>query len=172
MLKKILTIALAALLLAVPAHAQIIGASGNQGGGNSSYREKGSSLRLEAGWLGAAVGYGYQLNPYVMLGGGFLGYGCDVYDVYDVIHSDIYDWCLMPYAEVRLSTPKQQHAVFLDLRLGPVIGYYLGTMGTLGYMHNNWSFGIGVVGGDKIGVSPVIIVTYSLPFSAIKNIFL
>ena len=163
MLKKILTIALAALLLAVPAHAQIIGATGSQsGGGNSSYREKGSSLRLEAGMLGAAVGYGYQLNPYVMLGGGFLGYE----DNYN------YDVCLMPYAELRLSTPKQQHAVFLDLRLGPVIGYYLGTMGTLGYMHNNWSFGIGVVGGDKIGNFPVLTVTYSLPFSTIKNIFL
>ena len=169
MLKKILTIALAALLLAVPAHAQIIGATGSQsGGGNSSYREKGSSLRLEAGYLGAAVGYAYQLNPYVMLGGGFLGY-----DVYDDIPSDIYDFCLMPYAEVRLSTPRQQHAVFLDLRLGPsVIDNYLYTIGTLGYMHNNWSFGIGVVGGDEIGVFPVIIVTYSLPFSAIKNIFL
>lgn len=167
MLKKILTIALAALLLAVPAHAQIIGATGSQsGGGNSSYREKGSSLRLEAGWLGAAVGYVYQLNPYVMLGGGFLGYGYD--------DNDFDDWCLMlmPYAEVRLSTPKQQHAVFLDLRLGPVIGYYLGTMGTLGYMHNNWSFGIGVVGCDKIGNFPVLTVTYSLPFSTIKNIFL
>ena len=151
------------LALGVSASAQIIGASGSQrGGGNSSYREKGSSLRLEAGLFGGAVGYGYQLNPYVMLGCGFLGY----------VPVWIDDGWLGPYAEFRLSTPKLQHAVFYDLRLGPCIDHYLGTMGTLGYMHKNWSFGIGVGGGDKIGVFPVLTVTYSLPFSAIKNIFL
>ena len=160
MLKKILTIALAALLLAVPAHAQIIGATGSQsGGGNSSYREKGSSLRLEAGWLGAAVGYVYQLNPYVMLGGGIT--------LYD-------EMGLMPYVEARMSTPKQQHALFLDFKLGPVIdggyGNDFGSTLTLGYMYKNWSLGIGAsFGGETF---PIVNITYSLPFSTIKNIFL
>lgn len=168
------TILIASLLLAcgLTASAQMVGATNNQQmptpqEQSYNYRPTGSYLKFEAGIFGASIGYGYQYNPYFMFGGGvgLYGYGKEIYDIQHLI----------PYIEMRFSTPRYNHSLFADMKAGyDVMWEGLATTFKVGYMYKNLSFGIGAGVfplrryNDLYHVlMPLLMINYNLP---LKNL--
>ena len=121
-MKKIIIIALLALL-ATNASAQIIGATDNsQNSGYSLYKPTGHYIKFEAGYPQfASIAYGYQVNPDIMFGGG-LGFGYMYFEV-GSIHNDssylVLDGLGFPlYTEVVFSTPNHAVSFLVDIKLG------------------------------------------------------
>lgn len=122
-------------LLATSVQAQIIGATNNSPQQkpakttkveSSLYKPTGHYLRFEAGYPQfASIAYGYQLNPYIMLGGG-IGYGCMTYGEYDydTLYNNyslkrFYSGSGIPiFAEVIFGTPKYNFSFIADIKLG------------------------------------------------------
>lgn len=164
------TIILFALLtlLAIGAKAQIVGA--NEGKKTSAsttlplYKPTGHYLRLEAGYPHfASVAYGYQLNPYIMLGGGF-GYGeiSYTYTGFGGIIGNLHDYVIrgsgagIPiFAEANFSTPKYKWSFVANIKFGYAIplenGYYsIETASIMNYYDKN---GHCLFGAINLGVT-------------------
>ena len=160
------------------ADAQIIGSTNNATSPkvdyNNLYRPTGPSLQFEAGYLGGAVGLGYQLNPYIMVGSGgtwLLTEGL----------STIF------YLESRFSTPLYNHSIFLDLKGGLDFSYgYAIPVGVAkaGYMYKNLSLGVGLflhryiqhvdtvygrIDIDRYEPSLIVQVGYNLPLNGLMR---
>lgn len=115
--------------------AQILGATDNGVTTRQNdflYKPKGHYLRMEAGFLNDLVdaSYGYQVNSYLLFGGGF-GFGLPWYlfdkldskgNVYHV-EEDIGKG-IPVFTEVVFSTPKHKWAFYTDLKFGTVIPIY------------------------------------------------
>ena len=122
-------------LLATSVQAQIIGATNNSPQQkpaqttkveNSLYKPTGHYLRFEGGWPKFySFGYGYQINPYLMVGAG-IGSGVLLYDWH--CSSSYSGWDeysigsntdgIPIYSEIILSTPKYKWSFFTDLKIG------------------------------------------------------
>lgn len=107
--------------------------SSNRTTSNSLDRPTGHYLRLEAGFPNFfTVAYGYQINPWFMVGGGG-GFGFITYHYHEA-HTSYYDeWMGLGtplFAELIYNTPKQQTSFFIDLKLGANIAY--------DYEYENW----------------------------------
>ena len=126
------------LAVSMVASAQMIGATNNRGSYNpmgDSYgqRPTGSLIHLEGGTT-TVVGYGYQMKPNLMIGGGI---GYNIFEVMPV------------YAEFRWSQPRYDRAFFVDFKLGldlldddlPFVGMF--QLGML-FKHFGVGFGLGM----------------------------
>lgn len=139
-MKKTLLL-LAALLLLVPmSNAQMVGSTNRQQGGyydpgygqNDAGRPRGALLHLEVG-LPCAVSLGYQVSPVLMVGAGI--------GVNFLMES------LPVYGEIRLNTPHDRIAGFLDVKAGYDLGGRQGGafMGEVGMMYGDaLSIGAGI----------------------------
>lgn len=137
-MKRIITFIALLTLLATGLQAQIIDATNNTPkkkektlSNTPIYKPTGHYLRFEAGYPHyASIAYGYQLNPYVLIGGG-LGFGGMHY--FETIwkhstdgsvtlvekHDRIWDGLGIPlFLETIISTPKYRWSLMLDLKIG------------------------------------------------------
>ena len=110
-MKRLITLFTLLTMFAIGAQAQIVGANeGPKTSSNTSsslYKPTGHYLRFEAGWTNfISVAYGYQINPYIMVGGG-AGYG---------YFED--DPQLPIYAEAIFSTPRQKWSFIGNFKIG------------------------------------------------------
>ena len=164
-MKKLLFFAAMLVAFASFTEAQIIGATNSATSPRTSkvddsplYRPTGASLQFELGLAGGSVGYCCQLTSFVMVGGGVA--------YYQDLHSDFLP---IAYIEGRISTPRYKHTLFLDLKAGVVLGEKLAATAKLGYMYKNFSVGIGAGVADDHDPMPLIMFSYNLPFSGIKQ---
>lgn len=139
-MRKILIIAAALLLLTPVANAQMVGSTNHQQGGyytpgygqNDAGRPRGALLHLEVG-LPCAVSLGYQVSPVLMVGAGI--------GVNFLVES------VPVYGEIRLNTPHDHMAGFLDVKAGYDLGGWQGGafMGEVGMMYGDaLSIGAGI----------------------------
>jgi hypothetical protein len=134
-MKRIVTIIALLVLFTTSLQAQIVGATNNSPQQkppkttrveNSLYKPTGHYIRFEGGWPKFySIGYGYQINPYLMVGAG-IGSGILLYDFHE--YSSYYGWDMhgigdntdgIPiYSEIVLSTPKYKWSFITDLKVG------------------------------------------------------
>lgn len=128
------------LAVGMMAQAQMIGATNSQRtprtNNSPDYRPTGSSLRFAAGFpMLASVAYDYQLQPWLMVGGG-VGFGISGMDWYRIDYespSNSYNWyeegysysheneiggpCMPLFVEAELRTPRYKWSLFLNVRV-------------------------------------------------------
>lgn len=139
MKKTLLLLFLAASMMA---QAQMIGATNRQGGYrpmDDSYGQRpiGALIHLEGGTTNA-VGFGYQMKPNLMVGGGI------AYNIFEV---------LPVYAELRWSQPRYDKAFFIDFKAGldlldddlPFVGMF-----QVGLLFKHFGVGLG------LGMAPAL----------------
>ena len=137
-MKRNITIIALLTLLITSLQAQIIDATNNTPKKKEKtssispiYKPTGHYLRFEAGFPHyASIAYGYQLSPYVLIGGG-IGFGRMHY--FETIwkhypdgsvtlveeHDRIWNYHGIPlFIETIISTPKHKWSLMLDLKLG------------------------------------------------------
>lgn len=164
-MKRLITLFTVMVMFAIGVQAQIVGA--NEGTkaktsntSSSLYKPIGHYLRLEAGYAHFfSVAYGYQINPYVMVGGG-AGYGMGAWDD------------MLPiYAEALFSTPKYNWSFFGDLKVGfdMFYGFNFILAPRIGFSHKNFGVGLGI--RYNIGyfdVTPDLSLYYNIPIKIHK----
>lgn len=131
-MKRLITLFALLTFFAIGAQAQIVGANeGKKTSTNTTsslYKPTGHYLRFEAGYPHfASVAYGYQLNPYIMIGGG-LGFGQMSYKLhmwgenFDINHYDFQrneGGTGVPFfVEAIISTPKYKWSFLADFKAG------------------------------------------------------
>lgn len=138
-MKRIITFIALLTLLATGLQAQIIDATNNTPkkkektlSNTPIYKPTGHYLRFEAGYPHfASVAYGYQTNPYIMIGGG-VGFGiiCYTWTGTRTIYNSFYNEPFIMkhsgtgfpiYAEVNLSTPKYKWSLIANIKFGYAI---------------------------------------------------
>lgn len=181
-MKRVTTLIALLTLLTTGLQAQIIDATNNSPHkkektsiNSSVYKPTGHYLRLEAGYAPiflVSVAYGYQINPYIMAGGG-VGIGYAGRD-YEEISSKI---SLPIYAEAIFSTPRHKWSFFFDIKIGRnSIHYYYDDRNTfhnvygmidlrIGFNYKNFGLacGIGMFYLDAGDTSPCISIYYNIP---------
>ena len=146
-MRKAIVILGVLLVLAPCANAQMVGSTNRQQGGyydpgygqNDAGRPRGALLHLEVG-LPCAVSLGYQVSPVLMVGAGI--------GVNFLMES------LPVYGEIRLNTPHDRIAGFLDVKAGYDLGGWQGGafMGEVGMMYGDaLSIGAGIGYTDTRG---------------------
>ena len=136
------TLLLLFLAVGMMAQAQMIGATNRQGGYrpmDDSYGQRpiGALIHLEGGTTNA-VGFGYQMKPNLMVGGGI------AYNIFEV---------LPVYAELRWSQPRSDKAFFIDFKAGldlldddlPFVGMF-----QVGLLFKHFGVGLG------LGMAPAL----------------
>lgn len=119
------------------------------------YKPLGSYLRIDAALLKVYASYGYQINPYIMVGGG-VGY-------------DI-NWRVKPiFAETVFSTPRHRWSFFTDVRLGYDFSRYdLFASLQPGVSYKNFGFGIGLLYHGSFGTH--ITCSYKIPLKTRSSV--
>ena len=173
-MKRIITLIALLTLLVTGLQAQIIDATNNSShkqekpSNNSPlYKPTGHYLRFEAGYPHyASVAYAYQINSYIMLGGG-LGYGAMSYynrswgEVFDKNH--YYNYVRKEggsgipfFLEAIFSTPKYKWAFLTDIKVGysiPLSEYQRHYPNSMGGDRYESKTGIRFYGAINLGVS-------------------
>ena len=146
-MKKTFFLIITLLALTQGVNAQVVGSTNRQQGGyydpgygqNDAGRPRGALLHLEVG-LPCAVSLGYQVSPVLMVGAGI--------GVNFLMES------LPVYGEIRLNTPHDRIAGFLDVKAGYDLGGWQGGafMGEVGMMYGDaLSIGAGIGYTDTRG---------------------
>jgi len=133
-MKRIITFIALLSLFATGLQAQIIDATNNSthkqektSSNSPIYKPTGHYLRAEVGYPHyASLAYGYQLNPYFMLGAGG-GYGAlsiKNYDMYNYYYRRGGSWGFPLFIEAIFSTPKHKCSFIADIKFGYTIPVY------------------------------------------------
>ena len=136
-MKKTFFLIIALLALAPCVNAQVVGATNRSGGSYNPYgqsdegRQRGPLLHFELG-MPFAFSLGYQLNPSLMVGAG-VGASFLITEYAPI------------FAQVRLSTPHDNRALFLDIKGGYDLGDGQGIilLGQVGMLFKNLGVAIG-----------------------------
>lgn len=172
-MKRLVTLFALMVMFTIGVQAQIVGANERQGvstntTSSSLYKPTGHYLRFEGGAIWGSVAYDYQINPYIMVGGGIGGGYADRY--YN-------DWVAPVYAEAIFSTPRNKWSFYSEIKLGCdfILGYngkFFSSL-TVGANYKNFGLGIGcyMYMYDFAGIhyhsdyvfTPRFIATYKLP---------
>lgn len=176
-MKRLITLFALLTLFAIGAQAQIVGANEGKKTSTSTttplYKPTGHYLRFEAGGIWGSVAYDYQINPYIMAGGGIgVGYADRYYN----------NMVFPVYAEAVFSTPSYKWSFYSEIKLG--CDFLLGYEGiifsslTVGANYKNFGWGIGcyMYKYDFAGIhyhsnyvfTPRIIATYKLPLKVYR----
>ena len=123
-MKRFFILIVLVALFSAYAQAQMVGANVNSTfkTETSSFEHKpiGHYLRLEVGYPNIfTVAYGYQITPWIMVGGGG-GFGGVPYYTYDYEHERKIHWApgFPLFTEFIFSTPKRNVSFFIDYKLG------------------------------------------------------
>ncbi len=159
-MKRLITLFALLTMFAIGAQAQIVGA--NEGPKTSTNttsslcKPTGHYLRFEAGWFyDATVSYDYQINPYIMVGGGI---------------GTVNALNLPLFAEAIFSTPRYKWSFYFNVKLGyDLIGSGLFTSLIAGANYKNFGLGIGInyEGWEEYFV-PCVVVNYKLPLKTYR----
>ena len=158
-MKRLITLFTLMVMFAIGMQAQIVGA--NEGPKtkmsnttSSLYKPTGHYLRLEAGYAHIfSVAYGYQINPYIMIGGG-VGFG--------YLHNPT----LPIYAEAIFSTPRYKWSFIGDIKIGidPIGSQSFFIDPRIGISYKN--FGLAIGGAISWTLVPDISIYYNIPLRA------
>ena len=174
-MKRFITLITLLTLLTIGLQAQIIDATNNSthkqektSSNSPIYKPTGHYLRYEGGLLWGSVAYDYQINPYIMVGGG-VGVGIGYYNAIAPI-----------YAEAVFSTPRNKWSLYAEIKLGyeTVEASFFPSL-TVGANYKNLGLGIGGYycshdGSyyyDFLRWESRFVVTYKLPLKVFKGLF-
>lgn len=136
-MKRVLLLIVTLLALTQGVNAQIVGSTNRSGGSYNPYgqndegRQRGPLLHFELG-MPFAFSLGYQLNPSLMVGAG-VGASFLITEYAPI------------FAQIRLSTPHDNRALFLDIKGGYDLGDGQGIilLGQAGILFKNLGIAIG-----------------------------
>ena len=166
MKKAVFILAVLMLALGTTSSAQLVGSTNRQGGyyepgfgQNDAGRQRGPLFHFEVG-VPCAVTLGYQVSPVLMIGGG-IGASFIITEYAPV------------YAQIRLNTPHNHRAFFLDFKggydLANAQGYIL--LGQVGLLFKYVGVGVGMGyssaygGGESLKFC--LTATFDLPMNKI-----
>lgn len=121
---------------------------------SSLYKPTGHFMKFEAGFVWASVTYDYQINPYIMVGGGIgLGWGMTI----------------PVYTEAIFSTPRNKWSVYANVKFGYSIisDHHEGPFSAilLGVNYKNFGLGAGyIISFSDEGFLPCVL-SYKLPLN-------